>query len=100
MSGVVWCGRGILWPVGRGVTAGDPQRIGDEAKVLSKNRHLNRERLSKYVDCRWVGLSFPLNGNRTNVQKHVVVVYEHVWRTVCSVCATGARVAQPVACNS
>ena len=26
---------------------------------------------------------------------HVVVVREHVWRTLCSVCATSARVAQP-----
>jgi len=29
-----------------------------------------------------------------------VMVHGHVWRTVCSVCATGARVAQPVPCNS
>ena len=28
--------------------------------------------------------------------QHVTVVHEHVWRTLCSVCATGARVAQPV----
>ena len=24
------------------------------------------------------------------------MVHEHVWRTLCSVCATGARVARPV----
>ena len=30
----------------------------------------------------------------------VAVVHRHVWRTVCSVCATGARVAPPVPCNS
>ena len=27
---------------------------------------------------------------------HVAVIREHVWRTLCSVCATGARVARPV----
>ena len=31
---------------------------------------------------------------------HVVVVREHVWRTLCSVCATGTRVARPVPRNS
>ena len=34
-------------------------------------------------------------GNRTNVYGHVVMVHGHVWHTLCSVCATGARVAQP-----
>ena len=47
-----------------------------------------------------VGLNYPLNGNRANVYAHVVVVREHVWRTVCSVCATGARVAQSFLSNS
>ena len=47
-----------------------------------------------------VGLNFPLNENRANVYAHVVVVREHVWRTLCSVCATGARVAQPFPSNS
>jgi hypothetical protein len=28
------------------------------------------------------------------------MVHGHVWRTLCSVCATGARVVQPVPCNS
>jgi amino acid permease len=28
------------------------------------------------------------------------MVHEHVWRTLCSVCATGARVAWPSLCNS
>jgi hypothetical protein len=32
--------------------------------------------------------------------KHVAVVRGHVWRTFSSVCATGARVAQPLHCNS
>ena len=47
-----------------------------------------------------VGVKIPQDGNRTNVNGHVAVVHGHVWRTVCSVCATGARVAQPVPCNS
>ena len=47
-----------------------------------------------------VGVKIPQDGNRTNGYKHVAVVHEHVWRTVCSVCATGARVARPVPCNS
>ena len=47
-----------------------------------------------------VGLNFALNGNRANVHAHVVVVREHVWRTLCSVCATGARVAQSFLSNS
>ena len=33
-----------------------------------------------------------LDGKRINMYVVVVVVPEHVWRTVCSVCATGARV--------
>ena len=47
-----------------------------------------------------VGLNFPLNGTCTNKYAHVVVVREHVWRTVCSVCATGVRVAQTFLSNS
>ena len=46
------------------------------------------------------GLKFPLDETCTNKYAHVVVVREHVWRTVCSVCATGARVAQPFLSNS
>ena len=46
-----------------------------------------------------VGVKIPQHGNRANVYGHVAVVHEHVWRTVCSVCATGARVARPVPCN-
>ena len=33
------------------------------------------------------------------MDEHVAVVHEHVWRTLCSVCATAARVARPVPCN-
>ena len=47
-----------------------------------------------------VGVKIPQDGNRANVYEHVAVVHEHVWRTLCSVCATGARVARPVPCNS
>jgi hypothetical protein len=46
-----------------------------------------------------VGVKIPQDGNRANGYGHVAVVHEHVWRTLCSVCATGARVAQPVPCN-
>jgi hypothetical protein len=45
-----------------------------------------------------VGVKIAQDGNRTNVYKHVAMVHGHVWRTVCSVCATGARVAQPLCC--
>ena len=44
-----------------------------------------------------VGVKIPQDGNRANKYKHVAMVHVHVWRTVCSVCATGARVARPVA---
>ena len=47
-----------------------------------------------------VGVKIPQDGNRANGYRYVCMVHEHVWRTVCSVCATGARVAQPVPCNS
>ena len=47
-----------------------------------------------------VGLYFLLNGTCANVYAHVAVVREHVRRTVCSVCATGARVAHPFPSNS
>ena len=33
------------------------------------------------------------DGNRANRYGHVAVVHVHVWRTLCSVCATGVRVA-------
>ena len=46
------------------------------------------------------GLKFPLDETCTNKYAHVAVVREHVWRTLCSVCATGARVAQPFLSNS
>jgi hypothetical protein len=42
------------------------------------------------------GVKIPQDGNRANTHRHVAVVHEHVWRTLCSVCATGARVARPV----
>jgi hypothetical protein len=42
-----------------------------------------------------VGVKIPQDRNRANVNGHVAVVHKHVWRTLCSVCATGARVAQP-----
>ena len=48
----------------------------------------------------WVGVKIPQDGNRANRYGHVAVVHGHVCRTLCSVCATGARVAQPVPCNS
>ena len=47
-----------------------------------------------------VGVKIPHDGNRANKNGHVAVVRRHVWRTLCSVCATGARVARPVPCNS
>jgi hypothetical protein len=47
-----------------------------------------------------VGVKIPQDGNRANRYGHVAVVHGHVWRTVCSVCATGARVARLVPCNS
>ena len=47
-----------------------------------------------------VGVKIPQDGNRANVYGHVAVVHGHVWRTLCSVCATGARVARPVPRNS
>ena len=47
-----------------------------------------------------VGTKITQDGNRANVNEHVAVEHEHVWRSVCSVCATGARVARPVPCNS
>ena len=47
-----------------------------------------------------VGVKIPQDGNRANMHEHVAVVRERVWRTVCSVFATGARVAQPVPRNS
>jgi hypothetical protein len=47
-----------------------------------------------------VGVKIPQHGNRANTYVHVYVVRGHVWRTVYSVCATSARVARPVPCNS
>ena len=47
-----------------------------------------------------VGVKIPQHGNHTNTHGHVAMMHGHVWRTLCSVCATGARVAQLVPCNS
>ena len=46
-----------------------------------------------------VGMKIPQDGNRANKYRHVAVMHEHVWRTLCSVCATGARVSRPVPRN-
>ena len=43
-----------------------------------------------------VGVKIPQDGNRANRYGHVAMVLGHVWRTVCSVCMTGARVAHPL----
>ena len=43
-----------------------------------------------------VGVKIPQDGNRTNMYDHVAAVHGHVWRTLSSVCATGARVAHPL----
>ena len=45
----------------------------------------------------WAGTGWYENSTRW---KSCKPVHEHVWRTLCSVCATGARVAHPVPCNS
>ena len=42
-----------------------------------------------------VCVKIPQDGNRTNVYGHVVVVHGHLWRTLCSIFATSARVHQP-----
>ena len=47
-----------------------------------------------------VDMKIPQDENRANVYEHVPVVHKRVWRTLCSVCATGARVAHPVPCIS
>ena len=54
------------------------------------------------VSLDWHGLvlNVSLNGTSTNVYAHVPMCHEHVWRTLCSVCATGARVAQSFPSNS
>jgi hypothetical protein len=41
-------------------------------------------------------MKIPQDGNRANRYGHVAVVHGHVWRTVCSVCATGAQFGQPL----
>jgi hypothetical protein len=46
-----------------------------------------------------VGVKIPQDGNHANRYGHVAVVRERDWRTLCSVCATGARVAPPVPCK-
>ena len=45
------------------------------------------------IGLNWERLTRLLDGKRIDMYVVVVVVHEHVWRTVCSVCATGARVA-------
>ena len=47
-----------------------------------------------------IGLNRPQDGNRTVLYGYMAVVRRHVWRTLCSVCATGARVASTSLCNS
>ena len=47
-----------------------------------------------------VGLNVPLYGTSANVYAHVAMVRRHVLRTLCSVCATCARVAQSFPTNS
>ena len=47
-----------------------------------------------------VGLNVSLKTNRTNKYAHVPMRHGHAWRTVCSVCAYGARVAHHFLSNS
>ena len=50
----------------------------------------------------WRSYIVPTNMTGKNLRHEHVPVHGHghVWRTLCSVCATGARVAHPVPCNS
>ena len=47
-----------------------------------------------------VGMNVPLKTNRANKYAHVHMCHKHVWRTVCSVCAYGARVVHHFPSNS
>ena len=69
------------------------------ARVLPGPCHATRN-LSFLRFHRRVGVNIPQDGNRSNMYGHVAVVPGHVWCTVYSVCAPGARVAQPMLCNS
>jgi hypothetical protein len=69
------------------------------ARVLPRPLYATRNS-STFTGMVRVGVEIPQDGNRTNGYRHVAVVHGHVWRTLCSVCATGARVAHPVPCNS
>ena len=71
---------------------------------LSKLRFHRRRHTGVSTGCALemvrVGLKISQDGNRANMYGHMAMVREHVWRTLCSVCATGARVARPVPRNS
>ena len=47
-----------------------------------------------------VGMNVPLKTNRANKYAHVPLCHERAWRTVCSVCAYGARVVHHLPSNS
>ena len=47
-----------------------------------------------------VGVNVPLKASRANKHAHVPPCHERVWRTVCGVCAYGARVAHHFLSNS
>ena len=70
-------------------------QVSEELQRMNKNVLL-------VVSCGLVrvGLNFPMNGTCADVYAHVAAVRVHVWRTLCSVCATGARVAQSFPSNS
>jgi hypothetical protein len=38
-------------------------------------------------------VKIPQDENRANVYSDVAIMHGHVWRTLCSVCKTGERVA-------
>ena len=47
-----------------------------------------------------VGMNVPLKTNRANKCAHLPLCHVHAWRTVCSVCAYGARVVHHFLSNS
>ena len=67
-----------------------------EVSTITVTRGFN----SMFTGMYRVGMNVSLKTNRANKCAHVHVCHEHVWRTVCSVCAYGARVVHHFLSNS
>ena len=74
--------------------------VRKQKRKKKKKKQKNNKEEQKEEEAEECNLTIIYTLTPLYVNDHVAMVHGHVWRTLCSVCATGARVAHPVPCNS